>query len=58
MVQWNLFSNIKYAHPIFLFFHIRIANDNYKKNKKIWFWNFPEQISEIGIFDFFRIFRI
>ena len=34
--QWNLFSNIQYTHPNFLiYFHIRIANDNKKKNKKI-----------------------
>ena len=49
--QWNLFSDI------FICFHIRIANVNKKRNKKIWFWDFPEWISEIGNFSLFSYFQ-
>ena len=34
-----------------------IANDNNKRNKKIWFWDFPEQLSQIGHFWLFSHFQ-
>ena len=58
--QWNLFSNIKYTHPNFflIYFHIMIANNNKKKNKKIFDSGIIQnKYPKLAIFHFFRILR-